>query len=90
MHEKDAPYQILFLAYSDICEMLSRMINVNSFPKIKCTSKTNIVPIHNTPVGFTILSIFLSITVKSITKVNRESAAAVEFVCSRYVCQLKG
>ena len=43
--------------------MLSRMINVNSFPKIKCTSKTNIVPIHNTPVGFTILSIFLSITV---------------------------
>ena len=63
MHEKDAPYQILFLAYSDICEMLSRMINANSFPKIKCTSKTNIVPIHNTPVGFTILSIFLSITV---------------------------
>ena len=43
--------------------MLSRMINVSSFPKIKCTSKTNIVPIQNTPVGFTILSIFLSITV---------------------------
>ena len=70
--------------------MLSHMINVNAFPKIKCTSKTNIVPILNTPVEFTILSIFLSITVKSITKVNRESAAAVEFVCSRYVCQLKG
>ena len=63
MLEEDAPYQILFLAYSDICEMLSRMINVNSFPKIKCTSKTNIVSILNTPVGFTILSVILSITV---------------------------
>ena len=39
MHEEDAPYQILFLACRDTCLMLSRIINVSSFPNITLSTQ---------------------------------------------------
>ena len=39
MLENNVPYQILFLAYSDTCLMLSRMINFNSFPNITLSTQ---------------------------------------------------